>query len=42
VIPEGQTGLTRPAINLAEETGDQPIEAEPVDDTPIPTTIPSG
>ncbi len=42
VIPEGQTGLTRPAISLAEETGDQPIEAEPVDDTPIPTTIPSG
>jgi outer membrane protein OmpA-like peptidoglycan-associated protein len=42
VIPEGQTGLTRPSISLAEEIGGEPVEADPVDDTPIPTTIPSG
>ncbi|MBC8195239.1 MAG: OmpA family protein [Acidimicrobiia bacterium] len=47
VIPEGQTGLTGPAISLTEEVGDQPIETDapvvdPVDDTPIPTTIPTG
>ncbi|HJO99297.1 MAG: OmpA family protein [Acidimicrobiales bacterium] len=47
VIPEGQTGLTRPSISLAEEIGGEPVEddhveADPVDDTPIPTTIPTG